>query len=62
MTKARVITNRYITIFIIGKVSLIERLSKGIQRFLYFDFKISFSIICSSLFLPVAKKNLHFFF
>ena len=40
--------------------SLIEKLSKGIQRFLNLEFSISFNIICSSLFLPVARKNLHF--
>ena len=45
---------------IIGKVSLIKKLSKGTQRFLYLDCKISFNIICSSLSLPVARKNLHF--
>ena len=48
--------------FIIGKVSFIEKLSKGTQKFLKFVSNISFSIICSPLFLPVAKKNLHFFF
>ena len=47
---------------IIGKVSLIDKSSKDIQKSLYPDFKISFNISCSSLFLPVAKKNLHFLF
>jgi len=46
--------------FIIGKVSLIEKLSKGKQIFLNLEFNISFNIICSSLFLPVARKNLQF--
>ena len=46
--------------FIIGKISFIGKLSKGTQWSLNFDCNISFKIICSSLFWPVAKKNLHF--
>ena len=47
---------------ITGKVSLIDKLSKGIQSFLNRDCNISFNITCSSGSFPVAKKNLHFFF
>ena len=36
--------------FIIGSVSLIEKLSNGTQNLLNFEDRISFSIICSSLF------------
>ena len=44
---------------IIGKVSYIFKWSKGIHLSLNSVLSISFKISCSSLFLPVAKKNLH---
>ena len=46
--------------FIMGKVSAIDRLSKGIHLSLNFEFNISFKIFCSSFPFPVAKKNLLF--
>ena len=49
-------------LFIIGKISLIDKLSKGKQRSPNLDFSISFNNICSSLFLPVAKKIYIFLF
>ena len=42
-----------------GNVCLIEKSYKGTQNLLYFDWRISFTIICSSLFFPEARKNLH---
>ena len=45
----------------IGNISLIEKLSSGTHKFLKLEFSIWFNKICSSLFFPVAKKNLHFF-
>ncbi|MDA8801505.1 hypothetical protein N9N62_04310 [Candidatus Pelagibacter bacterium] len=44
---------------IIGKVSLILKSSKGIHLSLNSVLSISFKISCSSLFLPVVKKNRH---
>ena len=44
---------------IIGRVSLILSSSKGTHLSLNFVSSISFKIYCSSLSLPVAKKNLH---
>ena len=43
-----------------GKLSLMDKLSSGRQISLNLDCNISFSIICSSLSFPVARKNLHF--
>ena len=43
-----------------GNISFIDKLSRGTQRFLNLDCNISFNRICSSLFFPVARKNLHF--
>ena len=45
---------------IIGNISLILRLSKATHFSLNFVLYNSFKIFCSSSFLPVAKKNLHF--
>ncbi len=44
-----------------GKISLIVKLSKRVQKFLNLDCKISFNISCSSFAFPVARKNLQFF-
>ena len=43
---------------IIGRVSFILKSSKGTHLSLNSVLSISFKISCSSLFLPVAKKNL----
>ena len=43
------------SLFIIGKISGIVRLSKGIHLSFKFEFNISFKIFCSSKFFPVAK-------
>ena len=48
-------------LFINGKISLIDKLSRRVQKFLNLDCKISFNISCSSFVLPVARKNLEFF-
>ena len=44
-----------------GRVSFILKSSNDLQNSPNFEFIISFKIFCSSSFLPVAKKNLHFF-
>ena len=41
-----------------GKISLIDKLSRGLQRLSNLELSISFNIICSSLSFPVAKRNL----
>ncbi len=46
--------------FIIGKVLFMEKSSKRKHWSLNSESKISFKIFCSSSFLPVARKNLHF--
>ena len=46
---------------IIGKVSLIDKLSKLINLSLKYEFINSLKIFCSSKLFPVAKKNLQSF-